>query len=226
MDAVHVDFEKRVSEIDTYMDHVLGLEQPEPALFGSPTPASGETDRREELEKVLKATVFLLLYNLVESTVRQSLVAICDAVADDRKSYAQLRAEIQQLWIRTKHKNFRNQGTGNIFDAIRDLPSELVELEFEQKLASGGNLDARKIREFAEEYGFSAKAHYRADNGSKLFLIKRRRNDLAHGLESFAECGRQYSVQELAQMKNETVIYLRSILRNVSRYIERRQFLR
>lgn len=224
MDPVRVDFEKRVAEIETFFGHLKDVEVMKESKSTGSRRSQAEANKLTELEKILKANVFLLLYNLVESTIRQSLVAVCDAVAAEGLSYSELQEQIQQLWIKSKHRNFQNLGTAAIFAVLRSLPEEVVELSFEQKLASGGNLDARKIREFAEQYGFSSVPHYRANDGSSLFQIKKRRNDLAHGLESFAECGRQYSIQDLVGMKQETVVYLRSILRNITRYVQEKRF--
>jgi hypothetical protein len=224
MEPVRVDFEKRVAEIEAFFGHLKDVEVLKASKFTTLRRSQAEANKIIELEKILKANVFLLLYNLVESTIRQSLVAICDAVATEALSYSELQEQIQQLWIQTKHRNFQNLGTAAIFSVLRGLPEEIVLLSFEQKLASGGNLDARKIRELAGQYGFSAEPHYRANNGASLFQIRKRRNDLAHGLESFAECGRQYSIQDLISMKQEAVVYLRSILRNITRYVQEKQY--
>lgn len=224
MEPVRVDFEKRVSEIETFIAHLGSLEIVKDPESSASKLSRARSNRLTELEKILKANLFLLLYNLVESTVRLSLMTICDSVASEGLRYTDLKDEIQRLWIKTKHKNFQNLGTTTIFEVLQALPEEIVELTPEQKLGGRGNLDARKIREFAEEFGFSSVTHYRARNGEALFLIKKRRNDLAHGLESFAECGRQYSIEDLVRMKQETVVYLRSLLRNVSRYLQEKQF--
>ena len=159
MEPVRVDFEKKVAEIETFFGHLQDVAVLKASTSTASRRSQAAANKLTELEKILKANVFLLLYNLVESTIRQSLVAICDAVATEALSYSELQENIQLLWIQTKHKNFQNLGAASIFSVLRALPEEVVQLSFEQKLASGGNLDARKIREFAEQYGFSALPH-------------------------------------------------------------------
>ncbi len=224
MEPVRVDFEKRVSEIETFFHHLKKIESLKESKLAGSKRSQAEATRLTELEKILKANAFLLLYNLIESTIRQALIATTDHIAAQRLTYSKVKNQIQKLWIKTKHKNFQSLSTASIFSILETLPDEIVELSFEEKLASGGNLDARKIRELAEQYGFSSSLHHRARDGVSLFQIKKRRNDLAHGLASFAECGRQYSIQDVVAMKQETIVYLRSIIRNLTSYLQENQF--
>jgi hypothetical protein len=98
-------------------------------------------------------------------------------------------------------------------------------LEFsEENFPLSGNIDARKIREIAEQYGFSAKTHKLTKGGEKLEIVKKLRNALAHGDISFSECGRDYTVAELKEIRKQVIWYLRNILKNIERYIEDKRF--
>jgi hypothetical protein len=48
---------------------------------------------------------------------------------------------------------------------------------------------------------------------------------LAHGVVSFSECGKDYTIAELQQIKKEVVGYLRGILKNVDSYIVNKEYL-
>ena len=56
-------------------------------------------------------------------------------------------------------------------------------------------------------------------------IIKSKRNDLAHGNKSFGEVGRDVSIRELIQYKNETIEYMRAILQNIEEYLTDQQYL-
>ena len=84
-----------------------------------------------------------------------------------------------------------------------------------------GNVDARKIRDLADEYGFT---HPAAD-GSDLLVVKTNRNDLAHGSKSFADVGRDYTITDIIAMKDKIIIYLKAMLDNVADYILGKQYL-
>ena len=85
-------------------------------------------------------------------------------------------------------------------------------------LRFSGNLDAARIRKTCLDHGVSSKVHPRAKGGEKLRLVKDKRNDLAHGNLSFAECGRDYTLPQLVEIRRETLVFVRGILRNVERH--------
>jgi hypothetical protein len=85
-------------------------------------------------------------------------------------------------------------------------------------LRFGGNLDAARIREVCDAHGVSHKTDRRTRGGEKLLVVKNRRNALAHGDLSFVECGRDYTVAELKEIKMQSFWYLKAILRNIDRF--------
>jgi hypothetical protein len=224
MNTVTADFEKRVKEIDVYFRHLEAIEEKDGKL-SVPT-ARGRALRRvdPELVKVLKANMFILLYNLVESSIRQSLVEVFDTITSEGMPYADASDHIKKIWISVGHRKFKDKSDDQIFQALASLAQDIVEIEFGDGFISGGNLDGRKIRDLSERYGFSCAVHRNAKNGVKLYEVKKHRNDLAHGLVSFSECGRNYTVSDLRKTKHEVEMYLRGILRNISRYLEMKQF--
>jgi len=113
---------------------------------------------------------------------------------------------------------------GKAYEMITGILDNLVVELSEQRLPVSGNLDADLVRKVCRKHGVSVSVHHAAKGGSRLSLIKKQRNALAHGDSSFAECGRQYTVQDLIGIKNETVIFMRSILRNVSKFAARRSY--
>jgi hypothetical protein len=224
MNTVIADFEKRVREIDVYFRHLEAIEEKDGKL-SVPT-ARGRALRPIDpaLIKVLKANMFLLLYNLVESSVRQSLVEIFDTITAESMPYEDASDHVKMIWLSKGHRKFKDRSAEQIFHALATLAQDIVEIEFGDGIIAGGNLDGRKIRELSQVYGFSSTVHRNAKDGIKLFQVKKHRNDLAHGLVSFSECGRNYTVSDLRQAKHEVVIYLRGILRNISRYLEQKKF--
>ncbi len=54
--------------------------------------------------------------------------------------------------------------------------------------------------------------------------VKDRRNDLAHGTLSFAECGRDYTINDLEEIKNQAVTFLKGLLDGMKLYYDERQY--
>lgn len=224
MVTVLADFEKRVAEIELFFKHLENLEV-DGALLYFPNRTRRKTQpHNNELIKVFKANIFLLLYNLAESSIKQSLTEVYDTISSENLSYQDVIDEIKKIWIAQNHDNFRNKGTDNIFIAINQLATEIIDIRFDSTKVISGNIDGKKIREFSAKYGFSDRTHRNANNGNKLYLVKTQRNNLAHGNISFAECGRNYGVGQLRDMKKEVILYLRNILRNIKKYLDDRKY--
>jgi len=58
-----------------------------------------------------------------------------------------------------------------------------------------------------------------------LDTVLKNRNYLAHGNESFANVGRDVTIGDIVQIKNEVVEYLRQILINIENYLDNQEYL-
>ncbi|MBA3924663.1 MAG: hypothetical protein H0X31_24350 [Nostocaceae cyanobacterium] len=62
--------------------------------------------------------------------------------------------------------------------------------------------------------------------GIVLDDVKEKRNYLAHGTISFVECGRDYSIDELVSIKDQTITFLYGILTGMKVYYDEKKYLR
>jgi hypothetical protein len=69
-----------------------------------------------------------------------------------------------------------------------------------------------QIRKVCDEYGVSHET------------VKQKRNAFAHGDLPFVECGRDYTVVQLGEIKHDATIYLRAILRNIDKFTARKTY--
>ena len=84
-----------------------------------------------------------------------------------------------------------------------------------------GNLDARKIRELFVLYGLP-NIDKKCDS---MVKVKNKRNNLAHGNETFAQVGSNFTIKELFQMKDEIVDFLNYLIIETETYITNQGFL-
>jgi hypothetical protein len=98
----------------------------------------------------------------------------------------------------------------------------------------GANNDER-IQKLLKRHGIELKLPKRVltqvkkpvfDENGPLALIRLRRNDLAHGLISFAECGRGLTVPDLRRWTFIVVVYLRAVIEHFEHYLDKSQFRR
>ena len=77
MNSVFVDFQTRAKEVEGYFRFVIRLADADVSLrTAKDNEVAFSTHEHEELLKTFKATCYLLLYNLVESTMRNAIEAI------------------------------------------------------------------------------------------------------------------------------------------------------
>lgn len=219
MNSVFVDFQTRSKEVEGYFRFVLRLAGDEVALR---TARNGEaaysTHEHEELLKTLKATCYLLLYNLVESTMRNAIEAIFEELRLKGASYDDCREELRREIL----KNFKKRDMDKLLPKLLTLARDVVFESFERTETFAGNLDARAIKLTAKRFG------YAEPSGTKFWMlqtVKDVRNDLAHGVKSFADVGRNASPSDLETARTQTVTILTETLQNISDYLSKQEYL-
>jgi len=177
------------------------------------------------LIKTLSASTYLLLYNLIECSMTNAIDSIHSHIKREKTSFHDLTQNMQKIAL----KNFRNAlikeehilAQGSIEHAI-------VWLGYDGEKLFSGNIDAKKVKEMAEKYGFviSEQAIQKSRGGSSLLMIKRKRNELAHGKISFEECGQDCSIDELYNMYEQAIVFVGGILDAIEHYLRERLYLK
>ncbi len=217
------DFNERSKEVSKYFMFLKSLDQGTTKLSMQGQGGSSKIKEIDsELIKTLNASGFLLLYNLVESTMRNAIEAIFDELQGQGVSYDQITPQLKKIVL----KNLKKRNPDEIFSSITAISIDIITAGFDREDIFSGNLDGKKIRETATEYGFLHTTNFaKTGNGIDLLTIKKNRKDLAHGLRSFAEVGRDKSADQLLEIKKKTVTYLRQILQNIEQYLSNKDYL-
>ena len=177
-----------------------------------------------ELINTLKSTIYLMLYNAIESTFSECLQAIHDTLEENNENFNELRNPLKREILSRIKKGHRN---------IDDIASpEAVPLEhtihsktFTKNLVFSGNIDREEIKNIAEIYGFSTNSIYnKTRHGETLKAIKSTRNRLAHGDIDFVGAAQQDTIPDLFDLKEKTMNYIYAMLGNVDDYLENRDF--
>lgn len=199
-----------------------------------------------ELIKILKSNAILLLYNLIEGTISAVLNEFFGTINKEGLKYSSYQKEIRQIWVKYKHRSFgvsEKKEVTYIVSTIDNILNEVVEIspksvkdsELGTKLIYNyeayvsetmstevsGNLDARKIKELFHSYGLP-EITQKCD---PMLKVKNKRNSLAHGNETFAQVGGNFTLQELVKMKNEIKSFLDSLLEETSKYLVSKNYL-
>lgn len=181
------------------------------------------TSKNDTLNKILKSNLLLMLYNLVESTMSNAVEEIHNSIHVTSTSFNSLKKEIRKILIGYL-KSYLNPS--DFVDSISDISVDIIKKCFIKQKIFSGNIDGKKIRELSAEYGFNSTTDYsKTKNGNCLLDIKGKRNDLAHGVFSFTEVGKDYSIMDLEKMKDETINYLSEILTNIETYLTNKEYI-
>ena len=219
---VFQDFNERSEEVSKYFIFLQDLEQEQVKLIKESQVNNKAKKIDNELEKTLKASAYLLLYNLIESTIKNAIEAIFDELQNQGISFDGIRPELKKIIL----VNLKRRNPDKILNEIEDISLDIVKIGFNREELFSGNIDSKLIREKAKKYGFSSQTNYEnTTNGEDLYLVKNNRNDLAHGIKSFAEVGNHKGADELIEIKNKVVQYLKEILTNIQRYIDNQEYL-
>ncbi|MDR2622122.1 MAG: hypothetical protein LBC48_06025 [Dysgonamonadaceae bacterium] len=212
------EYNKRLLEVEMYFDTLTLLDKGSCKI--TCTDILGNQRNKDidtNLSTILKANGFLLLYNLVEATVRNSIKAIFNSAHSKNLTFKHFTDNIRKLWIKQEIKNITKD---DIFAlSKRILENELLVFQAECVNISG-NIDAQKIRDIAKQFGFQE-----SKNGRDLVTIKEKRNKLAHGEFTFSEIGKEYTISDLIKYKDSTKNYLDDVLSKIEDYIKNEGFI-
>lgn len=191
-----------------------------------------ESNAGLSINPMQKSSCILILYNLIESMFTKLLTYIHLIVLDDRFRYQELNDSIRKT-IFKYHSHF--------FDDIDKNHSELeyflyitnntkkVHISYEKmsdiyQLFSG-NLDSKIIIGVLEnKYGFRLKDREKLKE-TALQTIKRGRNILAHGEQSFGDYGRQLSIQEINDKRDKVFDFIDNLIIECEHYLNQQDYL-
>lgn len=222
MNNARNEYLKRLHEVELYFDTLQLLDKGTCSIKCVDILGNEEIkDVDSELSTILKANGFLLLYNLIEATIRNSIDAVLNSIHASSVTFGSLSDNLKKIWIKQESKGIISEKNHEKIMHIAKTILDNEILSFERDCINiSGNIDAQKIREVLKQFGGNE-----IRNGRDLKTIKDKRNNLAHGEFTFSEIGRDYTVGDLINYKDETKSYLSSVLDEIQDYIGNQKYL-
>jgi len=227
-------FEDRLHEIESYLNLLELLEQQ--VQNGLPRIGEDGPTITVQQQRILYSSVYLQLYNLIESTVTRCLDAVCTSVINNWKP-GDLSIAMRREWVRYTARTHIELNHENRLESALELCEHLVQASQVSQLKiekGGGNWDDRAIKDISDRLGLSLRISpeiysgvnrpFRDEQGP-LAYIKSLRNKLAHGSLSFAECGENITVSELRDLTERTTLYLQEVVNCFKLSIDAHEFL-
>lgn len=200
---------------------------------------------QNDLKKILKANLYILLYNITEAFLKKSILNVLNRI-DEQYTYSHLAEPIKILWLEKCVKWFKHNSpeinASNISkeayyaEFINELQGKLLvflteedktgQKAFAEKFGIPGNVDHQIFKKMAKEYGVSlndGQLHSKADD---LDNLRVKRNNLAHGNISFSEFGQDLTLTHLKELSESIFEYLERTADKFHSYLDQKDYLR
>lgn len=229
MQNVRDEFERREKEVNAFFKFLNQTLRTDAKLFFENNQTWKLRPIDVSLSKILKSSAYLVLYNLVESTVTLAIARLKDAISEEGLTYADAEECVRKLWVDARLNDLANGANhGRYLETVRQLVQDVQDrktVEIPQKFNPvSGNVNAQKMRELSSVYGFRKNTLTAERKSNKLEIVRVRRNDLAHGRKSFAELSADDTLEDLEGTKKAVLIYLREFIRHVTEHIDQQGF--
>ncbi len=234
---IREEFDKRISEIGIYFEILEAIELDKPKLSSFDV----IEERKKELIfdsqriNIFRASAFLMLYNLVESTIYNSIVLIFEAINSEKHvpklKYYDVIDEVKTYWLRNIYKHDERMEKHTIINKFKEITDRIFNdsiILASTYIRHGGSLDASTINETAKslgvKLGYLIKNYKKETHGEALMEIKQKRNWLAHGEKSFAEIGQDYPFIRLDDWRKYIVEHLEKFILSIEDYIKNEDY--
>jgi hypothetical protein len=230
---IREEFEKRVEEINSFYEILNIIEKDRPKILAKDIHSDTDLVLLINPSKIdtLRSTSYLLLYNLIESTVYNSITNIFDEINDNGLKYFDIIEDVQKYWLNNLYKHDDKKKKETIIETIMKVANQIFTDTI--KLASneinyGGSLDARTIFATAESMKIDVcniRSIYDENiHGQILIDVKKKRNWLAHGEKSFIEVGSSSTFSQLDDARKYICDFLGEFIASVEDYINQKHY--
>lgn len=227
------EFDKRVIEINIHFEIMACLELDKPRLvaFDSEKEETKQFIFDSKSINIFRSNSYLLLYNLIESTIYNSIVSIFDAIKDGNVKYFEMITEVQKYWLNNLYKHDEKKKKETIIETFMSIATQIFNNSIElasNEINYGGSLDAPTIMATAKSMKIQIGNVHRIYNkdlhGESLSDIRRKRNWLAHGEKSFSEVGGDITFKQIDDSRLHVIAFLKEFIISVEDYIEKEEY--
>lgn len=254
-------FEERLHEVEEYLNFVREMaDMDTPVLVDNPdvnlldslsetprhTPMPYSPRKRydlrddkpisRELEKTLRASTYLLLYNLIESTMSEAINAVHETIQEEKLSLTDLSENLHKVILSSFQKGLTESKIVEFASQNKDPRDSFLNLGYDKKRLFSGNIDYEVIAKFCKKYGVKLSV-YKIKKGDEpekpltwnkdvIENIRRKRNSLAHGSESFVECGQNMPVDTMNNNLDNVFAVLMAVFNGLNNFLNDNKYLR
>jgi hypothetical protein len=175
-----------------------------------------------------RAAAFIMIYNCVEYAAREAIIELRADIESNSGEFSGLLAHWREEIVRAHFYARLQQGTNHV-DFLKDvtlfIPGKIEWKSAKRDLPFPGNIDHEELFKFVRRISYRWKPPKNSLGGTDLQIVRKMRNDLAHGHESFEAIGAQFSTQDIIDKFERIREFVQSFLRVLERYRAKQLYL-
>nr|WP_314785523.1 MAE_28990/MAE_18760 family HEPN-like nuclease [uncultured Capnocytophaga sp.] len=233
--TIKEEFEKRIIEIESFYEilEIIEMEKPNISAYNINKDKDIILAINNQKIDILRSTAYLLMYNLIESTIYNSIVSIFNEIEDKNLRYFDIIEELRSYWLNSRYKHDNKSKKETIINTILQITNEIFNntiVLVSNQINYGGSLDTKNIINTANSMKIETGTLYKKINEDKdqyenIFRdIKNNRNWLAHGEKSFIEVGSKSTYLQLQNAKTYVLLFLKEYISSVEKYINNEEY--
>jgi hypothetical protein len=168
-------------------------------------------NEKVDRQLVLKSSLILMVYNVVEGTMSNLLTELFDFIVKNKLSIDRLPQRLQDTMYTYHLKEIGNSPKRlkqfSESDGITLSNISYLEINKYLKLFSG-NLDSRSIKEISHKLGITLPDSI---DEPSLLQVKNSRNKLAHGEKNFCNMCQDITLSEMKKLCEKVEVYLERV---------------
>ena len=234
--TIKEEFEKRIIEIESFYEilEIIEMEKPNISAYNINEDKDIILAINNQKIDILRSTAYLLMYNLIESTIYNSIVSVFNEIEDKNLRYFDIIEELRSYWLNSRYKHDNKSKKETIINTILQITNEIFNntiVLVSNQINYGGSLDTKNIINTASSMKIEIGTLYRKINEDKdqyenIFRgIKNNRNWLAHGEKSFIEVGSKSTYLQLQNAKTYVLLFLKEYISSVEKYINNEEYI-
>lgn len=215
-------YEERFCEVNDYLQLLKFFDDLSTRIPWSGTKFDDNTSisyqPHRDMQKILRADTYVLLYNLVEATFAMMVEHVKTTINDEKKPLLNFIPEIRKVCSESCFKSI---------DEVIDFIDKGKPVYIDNwKISYSGNVTIHTIKSFFASIKCSPKTTL-AEQKVEISLdnIKTTRNRLGHGEVSFAQEGANKPYDEVCRDFETSTFYLREMLKNLDDYVKNKKYL-
>ena len=184
--------------------------------------------KSEDLIEILKANAYMIMYNLVEDTVRRIVSYIYTSINKEHLSFSNFNDTYQKL-IRKYTFNLNGNPTAQkvakksaklINDILMGEDINIVSDNF--KLS--GNANLKSIEKVCRDHKIPITLDYVDKYKDQLDNVKNVRNELAHGRVGFVAATHNKTVDDTYRCVQDIVVFLRYLMKKAEKLVNEKNY--